>query len=411
MSGRNPVSGWWGREVAGGLVVADMLAIRGGAAFDGVNPVLVEKPLVLIEDGRVVDVQANGAPPAGVEVADLGGATLLPGLVDAHVHLAFDASADPVGALADLPDDELLGRMRTAARTCLAAGITTVRDLGDRGYLALRLRDEFAVDPASGPQILAAGPPVTTSRGHCWFLGGEADGVEGIRAAVRARAERGVDVIKVMATGGEMTPGTHSHEAQYGPDELRAAVEEAHHHGLPVAVHAHGVPSIEDAVAAGVDTIEHCSFMTADGVDSRPDVIDAIARAGIVVSATLGFVPGSAPPPRIAARVGGFVANLQRMRDAGVTVVCGSDAGIGPPKPHDVLPYGLSMLVECGFTPVAALRAATSLAATACRVGERKGRLAPGFDADLLAVEGDPLADVTALRAVTAVFRAGHRVR
>ncbi|WP_446219322.1 amidohydrolase family protein [Micromonospora sp. IBHARD004] len=187
-----------------------MLAIRGGAAFDGVSPILVERPLVLIDDGRIVNVQANGAPPAGAELADLGGATLLPGLVDAHVHLVFDASADPVGALEELPDEELLGRMRTAARTCLAAGITTVRDLGDRGYLALRLRDELATDPASGPQILAAGPPVTASRGHCWFLGGEADGVDGVRAAVRARVERGVDVIKVMATGGEMTPGTHS---------------------------------------------------------------------------------------------------------------------------------------------------------------------------------------------------------
>ncbi|WP_342672768.1 amidohydrolase family protein [Micromonospora rhizosphaerae] len=264
--------------------------------------------------------------------------------------------------------------------------------------------------PASGPQILAAGPPVTTSRGHCWFLGGEADGVEGVRAAVRARVERGVNVIKVMATGGEMTPGTRSHEAQYGPDELRAAVEEARRHGLPVAAHAHGVRGIENALAADVDTIEHCSFMTADGVDSRPDLIGAIARAGIAVSATLGFVPGFAPPPRLASRLDGFVANLRRMRDAGVTLVCGTDAGVAPPKPHDVLPYGAAMLVECGFPPVAALRAVTSSAAEACRVGEHKGRLAPGFDADLLAVEGDPLADVTALRAVTAVFR-GHRVR
>ncbi|MFG1660103.1 amidohydrolase family protein [Micromonospora chersina] len=388
-----------------------MLAIRGGAAFDGVSPVLVQRPLVLVDDGRIVDVRAGGVPPPGAEVIDLGGATLLPGLVDAHVHLVFDASADPVGAIERLSDEELLDRMRTAARTCLAAGVTTVRDLGDRAYLAVRLRDELVAEPAAGPQILAAGPPVTTSQGHCWFLGGAADGVDGVRAAVRARAARGVDVIKVMATGGEMTPGTRSHEVQYGPDELRAAVEEAHRHGLPVAVHAHGVAGIENAVAAGVDTIEHCSFMTVDGVDSRPDLIEAIARAGIVVSTTLGVVPGFAPPPRISARLDGFLANVRQMRDAGVTVVCGSDAGIGPPKPHDVLPYGAAMLVECGYPPVAALRAVTSLAAQACRVGERKGRLVPGFDADLLAVDGDPLADIDAVRAVTAVFRAGRRVR
>ncbi len=389
-----------------------MLAIRARRLFDGAASVPVERPLVLVDRQRVVAVRAGAKPPAGTEVVDLGSATLLPGLIDAHLHLAFDASLDPVGQLAGEGDDEVLDRMRAAAGSCLDAGITTVRDLGDRGYLALRLRDELAGNPAAGPQVLAAGPPITTHRGHCWFLGGEAQGIDAVRAAVRAHAERGVDVIKVMASGGELTPGTHSHQAQYSRDELRVAVEEAHRHGLPVTAHAHAVPGIANAVAAGVDMIEHCSFMTADGMRGDPDVIEAIARAGIVVSRTVGLLPGFTPPPRFAAMVPQAMAVLRQLRRAGVVIVCSSDAGIGPPKPHHVLPYGVARMPEIGgFSTVEALRTVTSLAAQACGVGERKGRIAPGFDADLLAVDGDPLTDLAALHAVSAVFRAGARVR
>lgn len=388
-----------------------MLAIRAARLFDGVSSTMLADPLVLVEHGQIVSVQAGGAPPPGTEVVDLGTATLLPGLIDAHLHLAFDASEDPVGRLDRITEDELLDGMRAAARSCLSAGITTVRDLGDRGYLALRLRDELADSPGAGPQVLAAGPPVTVTRGHCWYLGGEADGVDAVRAAVRDRVERGVDVIKVMASGGELTPGTNSHEAQYGIAELRAAVEEAHRHGLPITAHAHAVPGIANAIAAGFDMIEHCTFMTADGVDAKQDLIDAIARSGTLVSATVGVLPGSVPPPRLAARFPAITAAFRRARETGVTFVCSSDAGIGPPKPHDVLPYSVAAMVGMGgHSPVEALRAATSVAAQACRLGASKGRIAPGYDADILAVDGNPLTDLAALRAVAAVFRAGERV-
>ncbi|MEH1124905.1 amidohydrolase family protein [Micromonospora sp. CPCC 206061] len=389
-----------------------MLAIRAARLFDGLSPVLVEKPTLLVADGRVAAVRASGEVPAGADVVDLPDATLLPGLIDAHTHLAFDASTDPVGSLASASDGEVLDGMRAAARTALAAGITTVRDLGDRDYLALRLREELAGESTSGPQVLAAGPPITTPRGHCWYLGGEAAGVDGVRAAVRAHAERGVDVIKVMASGGEMTPGTRPHLPQFGLDELRAAAEEAHRFGLPATAHAHSGRAIADAVTAGFDSIEHCSFMTEDGVEPLPDVIEAIARSGVMVCATLGVRPGAVPPPRIAARLEEFTALFRRMKQAGVTIVCSSDAGIGPSKPHDVLPYSVLMLIETqGWSAAEALEAATSRAARLCRVEDRKGRLAPGLDADILAVAGDPLTRPRALLDVAAVFREGHRVR
>jgi imidazolonepropionase-like amidohydrolase len=389
-----------------------MLAVRVARLFDGVSSVLVEQPFVFIDRGRVVGVQAGGAPPAGVEVVDLGAVTLLPGLIDAHLHLAFDASDDPVGYLAGARDDEVLDGMRAAAARCLAAGITTVRDLGDRGYLAVRLREELAASPVSGPQVLAAGPPITTRRGHCWFLGGEANGVDAVRAAVRERAERGVDVIKVMASGGQMTPGTHSHSVQYGLDELRAAVEEAHRQGLPITAHAHATAAIANAVAAGFDMIEHCSFITADGVDAPQDLVDLIARAGVFVTQTVGLVAGRALRIQLAAAPEDMIDAVQRLRTAGVPIVCATDAGVAPSKPHDVLPYGVAALVNlAGFPPVEALRAVTSVAAQGCRLGGRKGRIAPGFDADLLAVHGNPLTDIAALRNVAAVFRAGYQVR
>ncbi|NUT32025.1 MAG: amidohydrolase family protein [Hamadaea sp.] len=389
-----------------------MYAIKAARLFDGGSAVPLGPVTVLVHDGRIVDAGDRVPIPDGTQVTDLGSATLLPGLVDAHIHLTFDATLDAVGRFARVDDEELLTGARQAARRALLAGVTTVRDLGDRGYVTLKLRDELAGDPSGGAQILAAGPPITTPRGHCWFLGGETSGVAGVRAAVRERADRGADVVKVMATGGELTAGTKPYLAQFGLEELRAVVDEAAAVGLPVTAHAHGAPGIAQAAAAGIGSVEHCSFLTETGAELDPVVLDALLAAGTVVSATLGHLPGLPVPPRIQALIPQLSAVFQQIRAAGVPVVCSSDAGIGPAKPHDCLPYGLVEMVELlGYTPAQALRSATSAAADLCRVGDRKGRVAAGFVADFLAVAGDPFTDITAVHAVVAVFRAGVRVR
>jgi len=341
-------------------------------------------------------------------VVDLGDVTLLPGLIDAHVHLGFDASTSPVARMRSDSDATLLLRMRLAAQRALEAGITTVRDLGDRNYLGVTLRDWFRAGAEPGPEILAAGPPITVTGGHCYFMGGEADGELEVRRGVRARVKAGVDVIKIMATGGHMTPGTNPRLPQYTVAELRAAVEEAHRLGRLITAHAHGPAGIANAIEAGVDCIEHCSFRVDRGRQPDPDLIQRIAERGIAVSPTVGSAPTTSPGVSTLAE--SFLPILADMHRAGVRLIGGSDAGVSPGKPHNVLPYSVAFLGRAGLTNVEALAAATSIGAEACGIADHKGTIKPGKDADIVAVEGDPTRDLGALLNVRAVFRGGRRV-
>ena len=379
--------------------------LRAAWLFDGTGPGLVPDPVVVVDGGTIAAVSPGGRVPVGAGVVDLAGATLLPGLVDTHVHLAFDASTDPVGNLGRRSDAEVVQAMTTAARTALRGGVTTVRDLGDRDYLSLGLRGRPDL-----PTVVAAGPPITTPGGHCHFLGGATSPTaEAVRAAVRERADRGVDIVKIMASGGGLTPGSHQHLAQFPPGVLRAAVDESHRLGLPVTAHAHAVTAIADAVAAGVDGLEHVSFWTEDGADAPERLIQAIARRRVTAGLTIGLVPkpGLAPPPAVTARMPRIIANTRRLYEAGAAMVAGTDAGIAPIKPHDVLRQAPATLHDLGFSPAGALQAITADAARVCGLGASKGRIAPGFDADILAVDGDPLADPGALHRIRAIYARG----
>jgi len=383
-----------------------LTVLRAGWLFDGTSSALIRDPVVVIQGSTIVGVGSGGKAPEGAAVIGLPGTTLLPGLVDTHVHLAFDASADPVVNLARRQDGEVMEAMARAGQAALRGGVTTIRDLGDRGYLSLGLRGRPDL-----PTIVAAGPPITTPSGHCHYLGGAAaPTIEGVRAAVREHAARGVDVIKIMASGGNLTPGSRQDLAQFPPEVLRAAVDEAHRLGLPVTAHAHAVAAIADAVAAGVDGLEHVTFWTEDGVDAPAYLIQLIADRRIIVGATVGMVPvpGAAPPPAVAARMPGIIASSRRLYEAGAPMVAGTDAGISPAKPHDVVRHAPAMLCQLGgFSRAEALRAITSSAAGVCGLGHRKGRIAPGFDADILAVDGDPITDPQALHRIRAVYARG----
>ncbi len=393
------------------------LAIRADRAFDG-RAIIPGGALVLCADGTIAGIEPAAAPaPEGWPVAEYPGATVLPGMIDCHVHLCGDSRA---GALDRLPgySDEQIGQVIEAAlRAQLAAGVTTVRDLGDRRWAVLDWRDRIAAGTASfpSPAIVASGPPITTPGGHCWHMGGQASRPSELRAAVREHAERGVDIIKVMASGGAMTAGTDVLTCQYTLEQLRTVVEEAHACGLAVTAHAHGLPAVIQAVDAGVDGIEHCSCLTERGIEVPDDLPDRLARNRIIVCPTMGRNPGATPPPAMLAiqqRTGLTWQDRQavtgKLHQAGVLIASGVDAGISDGKPHGILALAIADLTAGGIPAADALASATSLAAQACGLGDRKGRLHPGYDADLAVVDGDPLADIAALTAVQAVYLAGQ---
>lgn len=388
-----------------------MQVLRAGQVFDGEA---FRGPADVVVDGTEVrEVCAPGDYAEGVVVDDLGSdATILPGLIDAHSHLTWDCSTDPVAWFAGHDDVALSDRARVNARSALAAGITTVRDLGGRGRVTLDVRAECAAEPAAGPTLLVSGVPLTTRGGHCWFLGGEVDGAEQMRLALGHQLDAGVDVVKVMATGGNMTPGSAPHDSQFTVAELRQVVEIAHASGVPVAAHAHGVGGVRNALAARVDTIEHCSFMTAEGIAQDLDLVAELADSAIAVVFTPGTVPGGAPPPAIAARVAALLEHIHTLVDRGVTWILSSDAGITPAKPHDVLPWAVPQAMQIdGVSLGDALRGCTSRAADVLGIGDRAGRLAAGRPADVLAVRGRVDLDPTALAEPLRVLRAGTRVR
>lgn len=389
---------------------SELLALKAGHVFDGVD--VRPSGMVLIEDGVIGDVDFTGAaPPEHATVTDFGPeAWLLPGLIDAHVHLCWDATDDAVAHVTSDAPETVLKTARAAAAATLTAGVTTVRDLGDRDYLTLALREQ--VPPTQRPDIVVAGPPITARGGHCWFLGGETEGADALRAAVRERAERGCDVVKVMASGGAMTPGSNALDQQYDRSDLRLIADEAHRLGLTVAAHAHAVQAIADSLDAGFDTIEHFSFFTSEGVGLRQELLDEVVRRGTFVSLTVGMRPGKAPtPPAVVARFAALMDIVAKVIASGARVVPGTDSGISPGKPHGVYPYGLMQLAELGMPNRQVLRCATTEAAKAVGRAGRKGALLPCADADLLVLGSSPIDDISAIADIRAVYRAGHRVR
>ncbi|WP_037571435.1 amidohydrolase family protein [Phaeacidiphilus oryzae] len=384
---------------------------------------------VLIEDHRVTAVgpRSELAEPAdaaqaadrdgpGAERLDFPDATLLPGLIDAHVHLIFDAGPEPLAGLQQ-SNEELLAAMRLRARQLLDGGVTTARDLGDRDGLALRLAAEIAggsadgVGGPGGPHLLCAGTPLTPPGGHCHFLGGEVADATAIRALVRANIEAGATVVKVMESGGGLTKdGPRIWERQFPPEALAVAVDEAHRAGVPVAAHAHGTEAIAAAVQADVDTIEHCTWIVpGGGVEMRDDVLEQIVAKGIRVCPTIS--PNWHRLPQIFPdRAEAIFDVCRRMVESGARLIAGTDAGVQRAR-FGGLADSLGLYEHLGVPNRDILRMATTEAADALGLGDLVGAIAPGFRADLLVVDGDPLTDLGALRRISAVIAAGQLYR
>ncbi|WP_280423147.1 amidohydrolase family protein [Nocardia carnea] len=359
--------------------------------------------MVVIDDRHIAWIGPGHELPTewrgpGIDRIELPDATLLPGLIDTHVHLAFGGAAR---AGQDTGRREIPAIIRAGLREVLDAGITTVRDLG-----APHCTDtETLAWPYTGPRVLTATIPLTVPGGHCHQLGGATDTITGIHELVAANAARGADWIKIMVTGGFTTGGASSpYEPQFTDTQITAAVTAAHAHGLPVAAHAHGTAGIRQAVTAGVDSIEHCTWMTRDGFDLDPGLVREIADRRIPVCPTLNHLARSATgrlPWSVRRR------HLQIMLDTGVRLIPGSDAGI-PHTPPGRYPHSLPAYTDLGLTPADVIDLATRQAADALRIGHFTGTLAAGHSADLLAVPGDPTRDLDLLTVPILIAAAGR---
>src|SRR6266852_7731141 len=264
------------RVITGDQTVTDGAVVIGEVALDWVGP-----------------AEAVPAEYAALPRADYPDATIMPGLIDSHVHLGFDGGPNPAARMRAQTDEQQLILMLHSARELLGVGVTTARDLGARGYLDVVVRDAIAEGLARGPRLVVAARPITVTGGHCWFMGGEADSEDDLRRMVRTHHKRGADLIKVMSTGGFMTTGSAPWYAQFSGELLKIIVEEAARVDKPVAAHAHGTEGIRRAVEAGVTTLEHCSFVTETNERRFSEPLAArIAEQGMFVCPTMS---GNAP--------------------------------------------------------------------------------------------------------------------
>lgn len=360
--------------------------------------------------GGRAEVEAQA--PAGVRRQDYPNATLLPGLINGHVHLSLDAGPDPLASLQARDADQLAADMAQRATRLLDCGVTTVRDLGDRAAAAIGLRDAIAAGGIPGPRVLASAAPLTPPGGHCWFFGGEVSGEAEIRAMVRRNAGLGADVIKVMASGGQITEGgADMWESQFDTGELAVVVDEASGHGLPVAAHAHGTEAIVSSVAAGVHTVEHCTWMSGRGSsDRRPEVAAEMAERGIAACST-SSVNWRVMVERMGEELAGQVyGRLAWMDSLGVPLITGTDAGLRGSVFDDFV-GALELYAWLGFGNERIVELATVSSARAIGIGDEAGRIAPGYRADLLVVDGDPLRELAALRRVLLVLADGREHR
>lgn len=400
--------------------------IRADRLIDGTGAPPVAGAVVAIEGGRILSAGGGPAPElvAGRdELFDFPGCTILPGLIDTHVHLNLPGDGTILEDAIRETEGVLMATSAFAAARALAAGITTVRDVGGFGRTAIDLRRTLQLGYGEGARVLACGQPITITGGHTWYLGGEADGEEGVRRKVREMAKLGADFIKVMATGGG-TIGTQSWNPAFTRAELAALAEEAHRLDRKITAHCLCAAAIDDVIAAGFDGIEHAGFIADAAGNQRfdPGVAERLARSGIPVTATLA-VGGAvlremAARPEHSAAEDALYARWQRMHAEnldhfarlhalGVPYVAGTDAGWRFTRIDD-LPLEMELMCEGGMSAMEAIVAATGRAADVIGIGHETGTLRRGFAADILVVRGDPLDDLGALRDVECVVQAGR---
>jgi imidazolonepropionase-like amidohydrolase len=395
------------------------LVLRVRRLFDGKGAPPRHDMAVTVAGERIVGVESCGPdwrPPDQARVVDCGDRTLLPGLIDSHVHLTMGGGAtarENVERLQREEPDTLVLRAIANAQAVLRGGVTTARDCGGRDLVMVAVRRALERGLFTGPRLLVAGMPVTPTAGHCFWMGLQADTTDEVRRTVRWLCEQEVDFIKVMATGGMMTPRSNPWMAQYSVDDLRLVVDEAHRLGRHVAAHVLSSPGLANVLTAGVDTVEHVYSITGARQDYDPSLADRMARQGLFGSVTAHDGLRSLLPDQPQGNLELLRLRLtvhRQLREAGVRLLLHSDA-TGPPTAFDSFGLGIEVLVRgMDYTVHEAIHACTGLAAEALGLAAETGSIVPGKRADLLLVDGDPVEDLTALRRVHKVFRNGELV-
>ncbi|HUK86713.1 MAG TPA: amidohydrolase family protein [Terriglobales bacterium] len=408
--------------LAGAQAAPKTVVVHAGKLLDVRTGQTLTHQAIVIQGERIVSVgpEAEARVPAGATVIELPNATVLPGLIDAHTHLTFDPVFGYSSLGISIPREALTGAKN--ARVTLEAGFTTVRNVGARGYADIALRDAINAGDVPGPRIDASGPALSITGGHCdndllpyeyhATSDGAADGVEAVQHKVREIIKYGADVIKVCATGGVLSKGDDPQASQYTLEEMKAIVADAHRLGRKVAAHAHGAQGILWATEAGVDSIEHGSYIDDAGIAAMKQhgtylvptqyladwMQEHINEIPILESSKKKMMEVTPQSRR----------NVARAMASGVKIAFGTDAAV---YPHGLNAHEFAVYVRMGMTPLAAIQAGTVNAADLLGWSDRVGSLEPGHYADLIAVDGDPLQDITTLQRVKFVMKGGAVVK
>ena len=396
------------------------VVIHAGHVLDVKTGKLLADQTLVIDGGKIVSVSPDSKAPADATRIDLPNATILPGLIDAHTHLTFDPKFGYEVLAISIPRETLTGAKN--ARLTLLAGFTTVRNVGASGYSDVALRDAINAGDVPGPRMLVSGPALGITGGHCdndmlpfeyhAVADGVADGIAAVQHKVRETIKYGADLIKVCATGGVLSLGDNPQASQYTLEEMKALVADAHRLGRKVAAHAHGAEGIRWAAEAGVDSIEHGSYIDDAGIAAMKEHGTYLVPTLYLGDWMMENAEQTHMPPPLMAKAKEVIPaarkNIAHAFSSGVKVAFGTDAAV---YPHGLNAHEFAVMVKLGLTPLQAIQAATVNAADLLGWSGKVGTLDPGAWADVIAVDGDPLKDVTALEHVKFVMKGGEVIK
>jgi len=405
-----------------------VIVLKAARLFDGKSKALVSNGVVIVQGDKIIDAGSNLPIPSGAQMIDLGDATLSPGFMDAHTHLTSDFSGNyqqtQLRELQQEPAKKAYAAI-SHARVTIEAGFTTVRDAGAGDFVDVALRDAIANGTVIGPRMLVAAKGIGATGGHfddangfrdelfgkqSDFTSGIADGPDAIRRTVRYLVKNGADVIKAAVSGGVLSMADEVDTPQFTPEEVAALADETHRLRKKLAVHCHGDQAAKEAIAAGVDSIEHGSFM-------KPETLTLMKTKGTYLVATLmatEWIMGKLdqyPPPLQEKAKAATAARSEMFRNAvrlGVKIAFGTDAGVFP---HGQNAKEFALMKGLGMEPIDALRSATSVTAELFGISQKVGILEKGKLADIIAIPGDPTTDITATERVSFVMKEGRIVK